>query len=78
VVTAGSDTLTFTNKAVLSTFLTEEETEYTERGLRGAQAIVLCSAARPVRLHYGKDSTMAKFRFTYIRRNSYGNITTAI
>jgi hypothetical protein len=36
----------------------------------------VCSKVRPVRLHYGHDSMIAKLRFTYERRNFYGNITT--
>ena len=67
LVHAGSDKLTFTSKTGLSAFLLDDsEIDSTVRKRRDDTATVMCSMARPVVLHYGKDSTHAKFRFTYV------------
>ena len=74
---AGSDKLTFNSKTGLSAFLLDDsEIDNTGRKRRGDTAAVMSSTARPVVLHYGKDSTHAKFNFTYVRHNTYGNATT--
>jgi hypothetical protein len=78
LVHAGSDKLTFTSKTGLSAFLVDDfEIDSTVRKRRGDPATVMCSTARPVVLHYGKDSTHVKFNFTYVRHNAYGNATTS-
>jgi hypothetical protein len=71
--------VTFIDKPALATFLGNEklQRDCTERSRRGEKAAIVCSAEQPVQLHYGTESTMAKFRFTYLRRNAYGNVTTS-
>ena len=78
LVHAGSDKLTLTSKTGLSVFLLDDsKIDNTVRTRRGDTATVMCSTPRPVVLHYGKDSTHAKFNFTYVRHNTYGNATTS-
>jgi len=75
---AGSDKLTFISKAGLSSFLLDDSAvDNTVRTRRGDTATVMSSTARPVVLHYGKDSTHVKFNFTYVRHNAYGTATTS-
>lgn len=72
---AGSDTLTFTSMSSLKEFIGDKENHSsTEKMRRLEKAAVQCAHDHPVILQYGKGSTRAKFQFSYVIYNAYGNI----
>jgi hypothetical protein len=71
-VETGNYTLTFTSLKSLRTFILEENCESTRRQRGASVAEVICSAKHPAVLKWNGNSMLARFTFSFDRKNSNG------